>query len=128
MGGVGDGGKGLAVGIAAFAQGPAVARDMEEQAAEGIGPVHAAILQEAQAAFRPGEPRGPALHRVVEREQHPAHAALRPHGLVGVQQRAIAVETMQEAPVLGVHAAGEPEGDAVGFKEEGQDIKDWALA
>ena len=66
-------------------------------------------IEESKSVLRPSEPFRPLFHGVVERQQHPAHAALRPNRLVRIDKRTIGVKAVQEAPLLLIECPRKPE-------------------
>ena len=69
------------------------------------------LLQELGTLNGGLEPLLTGLHGVVEFREHPYFAALQPDELIGVVNRAVAVEAGEVATELGVLGFVEPEGD-----------------
>lgn len=115
VGGVADGGEGLAVGVAPHAKGQALAREGEKELP--VGGVGVAV-EEGDAGAGGIEPRAMGLDAVEEGGEHPGGAALEPDAFVGIEQGAISVQAGEDAFVLLIHAMAQPEGDDV-FDELG---------
>ena len=103
-----DDGESLGEEITPFAQGAAVGGDGEE---------HPSVAVEAVAhdevIYVPGgrKPFRARLDLVVELGEHPQGPALQPHGLVGVEDAAVAIEGIELAAMLAVKRVIQPEGD-----------------
>ena len=65
--------------------------------------------QEFHATPRSLKPLGTLLHGVIQRAEHPAGAALKPHAFVRVEQRSIAIERGEHSAVLAIQTVPEPE-------------------
>jgi len=80
--------------------------------------IEAVSSQEGESRFGPATPGSCARILLQLRGggqclQHPAHPSLSPDGFIGINQCAVTIKAMQEALVLQIEAAWEPEREAI---------------
>ena len=106
--GVRDGVEALREAVAPLAQGLALGRHREVQAAARLA-VDAVLLQEVQTALSGLQPFGALSVQAAQVRERPGAAPLHPYALVGGVHLTRAVEAGVNAAVLAVHAVREPE-------------------